>query len=90
MRWGTSHRARRRYVRIVYPKEPTASLGWGGIVARMDVRSSPAGGLRAITREAVRDRITEHALILFDENGFEQTTIEDIVTAVGISACGYF
>ncbi|WP_100812103.1 MULTISPECIES: TetR/AcrR family transcriptional regulator [unclassified Microbacterium] len=51
---------------------------------------APASGLRAITREAVRERIAEHALILFDEKGFEQTTIEDIVTAVGISVRSYF
>ncbi|MFC4243398.1 TetR/AcrR family transcriptional regulator [Gryllotalpicola reticulitermitis] len=56
----------------------------------MNARPSQAGGLREITREAVRERIAEQALILFDENGFEQTTIEDIVTAVGISSRSYF
>ena len=56
----------------------------------MNAPPSPASGLRAITRGAVRERIAEQALILFDENGFEQTTIEDIVTAVGISYRSYF
>ena len=35
-------------------------------------------------------RIAEQALILFDENGFENTTVDDIVKAVGISLRSYF
>lgn len=49
-----------------------------------------AGGLRAITRDAVRARIADVALILFDENGFEEVTVDDIATAVGISARSVF
>lgn len=56
----------------------------------MSATSKPADGLRAITREAVRERIAGQAMILFDENGFENTTVEDIAKAVGISLRSYF
>lgn len=56
----------------------------------LDSSPPPAGGLRAITRETVRARIAEVALVLFDENGFEETTVDDIVAAVGISPRSFF
>jgi AcrR family transcriptional regulator len=57
----------------------------------MTVPSMPAaGGLRALTRETVRARIADEALVLFDENGFDETTVDDIVAAVGISPRSFF
>ncbi|TQF73468.1 TetR family transcriptional regulator [Rhodococcus spelaei] len=52
--------------------------------------SSSPGGLRALTREAVRARIADAALVLFDENGFDETTVDDIAAAVGISGRSFF
>lgn len=48
--------------------------------------STPTPGLRDITREAVRTRISEVAVDLFAEHGFEAVTVEQIAGAVGISA----
>lgn len=49
-----------------------------------------AGGLRALTRETVRARIADTALVLFDERGFDATTVDDIAAAVGISPRSFF
>jgi AcrR family transcriptional regulator len=42
--------------------------------------------LREISREAVRARITEVALDLFAEHGFDHVTVEQIAAAAGMSA----
>lgn len=42
-------------------------------------------GLREITREAVRARISDVALALVLDNGFESTTVDSIAADVGIS-----
>lgn len=42
--------------------------------------------LREIGRDAVRGRITEIALDLFIERGFDQVTVEQIAAAAGMSA----
>lgn len=55
-----------------------------------DSRQMAVSGLRALTRDAVRANVADAALVLFDENGFDQTTVEDIVTAVGISPRSFF
>ncbi|MFF4243070.1 TetR family transcriptional regulator [Streptomyces sp. NPDC001822] len=47
-------------------------------------------GLREQTRSAVRGAIAEHALVLFDEKGFDATTVEDIAVAAGISSRSFF
>lgn len=44
------------------------------------------GGLRDITREAVRSRIAAVAVARFDEQGFDAVTVEQIAAEVGISA----
>lgn len=49
-----------------------------------------AANLRSRTRDAVRERIADEALILFDQQGFDATTVEDIVVAVGISPRSFF
>ncbi|SEJ34761.1 TetR family transcriptional regulator [Demequina mangrovi] len=43
-------------------------------------------GTRAIARDAVRARISEVAVDLFDEHGFDNVTVEQIAAAVGVSA----
>lgn len=52
--------------------------------------NAPAGGLRSLTRASVRDHVAEQALRLFDERGFDETTIDDIAGAVGMSARSFF
>jgi len=52
--------------------------------------SSPPAGLRSVTRASVRDHVAEQALKLFDERGFDQTTVDDIAAAVGMSARSFF
>jgi AcrR family transcriptional regulator len=47
-------------------------------------------GLRARTREAVRADIAAQAIVIFDERGFDETTVDDIVAAVGISARSFY
>lgn len=44
------------------------------------------GGLRDITREAVRARIAAVAVARFDEDGFDAVTVEQLAAEVGISA----
>ncbi|WP_198415729.1 MULTISPECIES: TetR/AcrR family transcriptional regulator [unclassified Cryobacterium] len=47
--------------------------------------SNPAGGLRAVTRDMVRQRLADIAIDLFAEHGFECVTVEQIGAAAGIS-----
>ncbi|GAA3455436.1 acyl-CoA-like ligand-binding transcription factor [Dactylosporangium matsuzakiense] len=42
-------------------------------------------GLREQTREAVRAAIAERALDLFDRRGFDNTSVDDVAAAAGIS-----
>lgn len=51
--------------------------------------SSPVS-LRDRTRERVRADIAEHAIVLFAEQGFDATTVDQIVAAVGISPRSFF
>ena len=46
--------------------------------------------LRDRTRELVRADITEHAMGLFAEQGFDETTVDQIAAAVGISPRSFF
>jgi AcrR family transcriptional regulator len=48
--------------------------------------TTTGGGLRDITREAVRARIASIAVARFDEDGFDAVTVEQIAAEVGISA----
>ncbi len=52
----------------------------------MSSATSSGPSLREISREAVRGRITEVALDLFAEHGFDQVTVEQIAAAAGMSA----
>lgn len=42
------------------------------------------------SKPAVGDRLTEAALTLFDENGYEQTTVDDITRRAGVSRATFF
>jgi AcrR family transcriptional regulator len=48
------------------------------------------GGARLRARNAMRAEIAEVALRLFDEHGFEETTVDDIVAAAEISPRTFF
>lgn len=45
----------------------------------------PAGGLRAMTRDMVRQRLADVAIDLFAAEGFECVTVEQIAATAGIS-----
>ena len=49
-----------------------------------------ASGLRDVTRRAVRAEITAKALDLFLEQGFEETTVNQVAAAVGMSSRSVF
>jgi AcrR family transcriptional regulator len=49
-----------------------------------------ADTLRDRTRRAVRAEIAEAAVALFAERGFEETTVEDIAQAVGMTKRSFF
>jgi AcrR family transcriptional regulator len=53
-------------------------------------RKTPAVPLRARARDAIREAIMDTALGLFDEQGFEATTVDDIASAAGISPRSFF
>lgn len=44
-----------------------------------------AGGLRAVTRDVVRQQLSDVAIDLFAEHGFECVTVEQVAAASGIS-----
>ena len=46
--------------------------------------------LRDLARSSVRDHVRDQALRLFDERGFDATTIDDIAAAVGMSSRTFF
>lgn len=50
------------------------------------VETTNRTSLRDITRDAVRSRIAAVALARFDADGFDEVTVEQIATEVGISA----
>lgn len=47
-------------------------------------------GLRQRTRDAVREQIAAEALVMFDEQGFDETTVDQIAAAVDISPRSFF
>src|SRR3954451_25459323 len=47
-------------------------------------------GLRELTRRTVRAQIAERAVQLFIAQGFEETTVEQIASEVGMSARSVF
>ncbi|WP_245930908.1 TetR family transcriptional regulator [Actinokineospora auranticolor] len=47
-------------------------------------------GLRDRTRRAVRADLAERAMVLFRERGFDETTVDDIARAAGMSKRSFF
>ena len=43
-----------------------------------------------MSKPVARDRLTEAALTLFDDNGYEQTTVDDITSRAGLSRATFF
>jgi AcrR family transcriptional regulator len=54
------------------------------------VRGERRSGARELARQAVKAQVSEMALDLFLENGYEQTTIDDICSVAGISRSTFF
>jgi len=52
--------------------------------------SAVPASLRSVTRASVRDHVAEQAMRLFDERGFDSTTVDDIAAAVGMSSRSFF
>ena len=50
----------------------------------------PAARLRDAKHQLVRDAITDAAIALFASKGFEDTTVEDIANAAGVSRRSFF
>lgn len=48
------------------------------------------GGVREVARRAVRAEIASKAMALFVEQGFEETTVDQIAAAVGLSSRSVF
>jgi AcrR family transcriptional regulator len=59
-------------------------------VAEVTETRTAVGGLKERTRDAVRQEIAEAALLLFDEQGFDETTVEQIASAAGLSCRSFF
>ena len=57
---------------------------------RINLCDMPGGTLRERQRAETRTLILDAALTLFDVNGYEHTTVEDIADAVGISSRTFF
>ncbi|MGM1062386.1 acyl-CoA-like ligand-binding transcription factor [Saccharothrix sp. Mg75] len=53
-------------------------------------QSGPAGGLREQRKARTRRTIQEHALRLFLDQGYEQTTVEQVAAAAGVSHMTFF
>jgi AcrR family transcriptional regulator len=50
----------------------------------------PAEGLRERKRRETRDRITQAAMALFLEQGFDATTVDEIATDANVSKRSFF
>jgi AcrR family transcriptional regulator len=59
-------------------------------MAASPVRDKRRPGARELARQAMKAQVSEMALDLFLENGYEQTTIDDICAVAGISRSTFF
>lgn len=53
-------------------------------------RAAPSESLRERKQRFVRDAILDAAIALFAEKGFDETTVEDIAAAAGVSRRSFF
>ncbi|MFE0136948.1 TetR family transcriptional regulator [Streptomyces sp. NPDC059037] len=58
--------------------------------SRASTESPESGGLRARARRTMRAELAALALELFTERGFDETTVEDIARAAGLSKRSFF
>jgi AcrR family transcriptional regulator len=63
---------------------------WTGYAVSVTSDLHRGGGLREATRRAVRAQIAASAVELFAEQGFEQTTVDQIAAVVGMSQRSVF
>jgi AcrR family transcriptional regulator len=56
----------------------------------METTDALRTGLRAATRDAIRAQVAERAVVYLDEHGFDETTVEQLAAAVGISPRSFF
>ena len=56
----------------------------------MSKEAADRGDLREIGKQAVRAEIAQRAVALLDERGFDETTVEELSAAVGISPRSFF
>lgn len=54
------------------------------------INGNSGGGLRERKKRETKKRITEKGIALFLKNGFDQTTLDDIAAAAGISRRTFF
>ena len=72
------------------PKVAASDTHFTGLSCPVTDTSSATGGLRALARASVRTAIADRALQLFDEQGYDETTVDDIAAAMGISGRTFF
>lgn len=63
---------------------------WGGTIGPMETMAVRETGLRARARRAIQTELVDVAMDLFLRDGFEETTVADIVEAAGISRRSFF
>ena len=68
----------------------SAKEGTRGYSEKVSFSRTPLPGLRERTRNVVRSEITAAAMELFLDQGFDQTTIDQLVAATGISRRSFF
>ena len=56
----------------------------------MNVEATARANLRELGKNAIRAEVAQRAIVLLDERGFDQTTVEEIASAVGISPRSFF
>lgn len=56
----------------------------------MNEPAQPPRTLREMARASVREQIAASALQLFDRDGFDETTVDDIAAEIGLSARSFF
>src|SRR6266498_5125424 len=65
-------------------------LGYRGVVSTVDAPARTGGSLRDRARDAIRDEVLTRAWLLFAEQGFAATTIEQVAEAAGMSFFTFF
>jgi len=56
----------------------------------MEPEVTARADLRQVAKDAIRREVAQRAILLLDERGFDETTVEEIASAVGISPRSFF